>query len=70
MRGQNLKGITGVIGFTGEGEWTAKTAKQLRVPAKIIEESYLFRVKSKKTQSFVSKLVSSMREQFGGHSVK
>ncbi|MBX4204778.1 MAG: glucose-6-phosphate dehydrogenase [Candidatus Doudnabacteria bacterium] len=70
MRGQNLKGITGVVGYTGEGEWTAKTAKQLRVPAKIIEESFLFRVKSKKTQSFVSKLVSSMREQFGGHSVR
>ncbi|MEJ0021199.1 MAG: glucose-6-phosphate dehydrogenase [Candidatus Doudnabacteria bacterium] len=70
MRGQNLRGITGVVGYTGEGEWTAKTAKELKIPAQIIEQSFRFRVKSKKTQSFVGKLVSSMREQFGGHAVK
>jgi 6-phosphogluconate dehydrogenase len=69
-RGQNLKGISGVVGYTGEGEWTAKTAKELKIPAEIIEKSYRFRVKSKQTQSFVSKVVSAMREQFGGHSVK
>lgn len=69
-RGQNLKGISGVVGYTGEGEWTAKTAKELKIPARIIEQSFRFRVKSKKTQSFVGKLVSGMREQFGGHSVK
>lgn len=69
-RGQNLRGITGVVGYTGEGEWTAKAAKQLKVPARIIEQSFRFRVNSKKTQSFVGQLVSSMREQFGGHSVK
>jgi glucose-6-phosphate 1-dehydrogenase len=69
-RGQNLKGITGVVGYTGEGEWTAKTAKEFKIPAEIIEKSFRFRVKSKQTQTFVGKLVSSMREQFGGHSVK
>ncbi|MEO8065271.1 MAG: glucose-6-phosphate dehydrogenase [Candidatus Doudnabacteria bacterium] len=69
-RGQNLKGISGVVGYTGEGEWTAKTAKELGIPAAIIEQSFRFRVRSKKTKSFVGKLVSSMREQFGGHSVK
>jgi glucose-6-phosphate 1-dehydrogenase len=69
-RGQNLKGISGVVGYTGEGEWTAKTAKEFGIPAKVIEESYRFRVRSKKTQTYISKLISAMREQFGGHSVK
>ena len=68
-RGPNLRGISGVVGYTGEGEWTAKAAKELKVPAEIIERSFRFRVNSKKSQNFVGKLVSSMREQFGGHNV-
>jgi 6-phosphogluconate dehydrogenase len=68
-RGQDLKGISGVVGHTGEGEWTAKAGKELGVPAKIIEGSFKFRVESAKKPSYVGKVVSALREQFGGHSV-
>ena len=68
--GENLSAISGTVGHSGEGEWTAKTARELKVPAKIIEESFKFRVQSKKKPSYTGKLVSALRGQFGGHKVK
>jgi len=68
--GENLTAISGVVGHSGEGEWTAKTARELKVPAKIIEDSFKFRVRSKKDPNYTGKLVSALRGQFGGHTVK
>lgn len=68
--GQDLRAISSIVGHTGEGEWTAKTAKEMRIPLKIIEESFKFRVRSKKNPSYTGKAVSALRGQFGGHSVK
>ncbi len=68
--GTDLKDVSGAVGFTGEGEWTAKTAKEFGVPAKIIEESFKFRVASQKKPSFTGKLVTGMRNQFGHHSIE
>lgn len=68
--GENLAAISGKIGHSGEGEWTAKTARELKVPAKIIEESFKFRVQSADKPSYTGKVVSALRGQFGGHSVK
>ena len=67
--GEDLKGISGSVGHTGEGEWTVKTAKKLGTPAKVIEEAFKFRVASKNKPSYTGKLVSALRNQFGGHSV-
>ncbi len=67
--GENLEDISGSVGHTGEGEWTAKTGRELKVPPKIIEESFKFRVRSAKNPSFTGKIVSALRGQFGGHSV-
>lgn len=68
--GEDLKDISGKVGYTGEGEWTAKTAKQLKVPAPIIESSFKFRVKSQKNPSYMGKILSALRNQFGGHQAK
>ena len=68
--GEDLKNISGTVAHTGEGEWTVKTAKTLGVPAPIISSSFLFRVKSKKTPSYSGKVLSALRNQFGGHSIK
>jgi len=68
--GQDMKDVSGSVGFTGEGEWTAKTAKELGVPAPIIEGSYKFRVKSQKNPSFTGKLLTGMRNAFGHHSIE
>lgn len=68
--GQDLEDVSGAVGFTGEGEWTAKTAKELGVPVKIIEESFKFRVESQKKPSFTGKLLTGMRNSFGHHSIE
>lgn len=68
--GENLAGISWKVGHTGEGEWTVKTAKKLKVPVPIIAGAFKFRVKSKKRPSFTGKILSALRNQFGGHSVK
>lgn len=67
--GQDLKEVTGKVGATGEGEWTVKTAKKWKIPVKVIEDSFLFRVQSQKKPSYTGKILSALREQFGGHKV-
>jgi len=66
-RGQELKEVSGAVAHTGEGEWTVKTAKKLKAPVKIIEESFKFRIQSQKNPSYSGKILSALREQFGGH---
>ncbi|MBI4085060.1 MAG: glucose-6-phosphate dehydrogenase [Candidatus Liptonbacteria bacterium] len=66
----DLKNISGSVGYTGEGAWTVKTAKELKVRARIIEEALRFRIKSKRDPTYTGKILSALREQFGGHRVK
>ncbi|MBI2037891.1 MAG: glucose-6-phosphate dehydrogenase [Candidatus Magasanikbacteria bacterium] len=70
LHGGELKGVSGSVGYTGEGEWTVKAAKELKVKAKIIEEALKFRIHSAKSPSFIGRILSALREQFGGHSIK
>ncbi|MEK7177456.1 MAG: glucose-6-phosphate dehydrogenase [Patescibacteria group bacterium] len=70
MHGENLNGVSGIVAHSGEGEWTVKTANALKIKAKIIEESLLFRKQSHNKVDFTGQVVSALREQFGGHSVK
>ncbi len=65
--GQDLKGISGSVNYTGEGEWTVQAAKKLKVPAPVIEDSFKFRVASQKKPSYTGQLLSTLRNQFGGH---
>lgn len=68
--GEDLDGISAVVGHTGEGEWTAQTAKEMGVDVQSIEQAFKFRVDSAKNPRFAGKVVSALREQFGGHDVK
>jgi len=68
--GKDLKKASPIVAHTGEGEWTVKTAKKLKVPAKIIKESFRFRVNSPKNPRYAGKVLSALRNQFGGHSIK
>lgn len=65
--GTHLKDMSGTIGHSGEGEWTVKTAKKLKVPVPVIEESFQFRVRSAKKPSYTGQVVAVLRNQFGGH---
>jgi len=67
--GQELKEAVGSVQHTGEGQWTVKTAKKLKVPVPVIKASFDFRVESKKKPSYTGKILTMLRNQFGGHSV-
>jgi 6-phosphogluconate dehydrogenase len=67
IHGEDLDDVPGKVGYTGEGEWTVNTAKELDVKAKIIEESFKFRVQSQKHPDYTGKILMTLREQFGGH---
>ncbi len=68
--GEDLNKASGSVAHTGEGEWTVKTAKKLKVLAPIIEGSFKFRVESHKSPSYTGKILSMLRAVFGGHRIK
>ena len=68
--GQELKEVSGSVAHTGEGEWTVKTAKKLGVPVPAIKDAFDFRVQSEKKPSYTGKILTMLRSQFGGHSIK
>jgi 6-phosphogluconate dehydrogenase len=68
--GEDLKDISGSAAQSGEGLWTVEAGKDLGVPMPIIQGSLDFRLQSQKSPSYTGKLVSAMRNQFGGHEVK
>ena len=68
--GEDLKKISGSVAYTGEGEWTVKTGKKWKMKLPVIEDSFKFRVRSKKDPSYMGKILSALRNQFGGHATK
>jgi len=68
--GESLKKVSGTVAHTGEGAWTIEAAKELDVKVKIIEGALQFRKSSEKNPSFAGKILSTMRNQFGGHSIE
>jgi 6-phosphogluconate dehydrogenase len=67
--GQDLEDVAGSVAHTGEGAWTVEVAKELGVPARTIEEALLFRIESQKNPSYAGRILSALRNQFGGHEV-
>ncbi|MEK7493979.1 MAG: glucose-6-phosphate dehydrogenase [Patescibacteria group bacterium] len=70
MYGEDLTTISGSVKRTGEGDWTVKTAKELKVRAKVIDESVKFRKLSAKKPDYAGKVLSALRNRFGGHAIK
>jgi len=65
----DLNGISGEVSHSGEGEWTVKAARKLGVKTPIIKGSLDFRKKSTGNPTYTGKVVSALRNQFGGHDV-
>ncbi len=68
--GQDMKGVSGTVGASGEGAWTVEAARDLGIPLTVIKDALKFRAKSKDNPIYTGKLLSAMRNQFGGHEVK
>ena len=65
-----LAGIAPYVEDSGEGRWTVAEAIDLNVAAPVITASLMERIRSRDDDSFADKLLSAMRNQFGGHKVK
>jgi 6-phosphogluconate dehydrogenase len=66
----DLHGIAPYVSDSGEGRWTVAEAIELGVPAVVITASLMERFRSRDADSFADKLLSAMRNQFGGHEIK
>jgi len=66
----NLDGIAPYVEDSGEGRWTIQEAIDLDVPAHSITSSLYSRFYSRSSDSFSFKVLSSLRNQFGGHNMK
>ena len=65
-----MDGIAPYVADSGEGRWTVDEAIQLDVPAPVITLALIERLRSRDTESFSDKLLSAMRNEFGGHPIK
>jgi glucose-6-phosphate 1-dehydrogenase len=68
--GKELEEVSGVVAHTGEGAWTVDAAKELGVEAKVIEDSLQFRINSANNPNYTGKVLSALRNMFGGHAIK
>lgn len=65
-----LEGIAPYVEDSGEGRWTVAEAIELNVPAPVITQSLIERLRSRDDESFSDKLLSALRNQFGGHAMR
>lgn len=68
--GEDLEEIKGEVSHTGEGEWTVKAGEEFGVPTPAIKSAFDFRVQSKNNPSYTGKILSTLRNMFGGHDAK
>lgn len=67
---QELKDVEDYVPDSGEGRWTVMESIELGVPAPVISISLMNRFYSQQEESFSAKLLSAMRNKFGGHEIK
>jgi len=65
-----LKGVAPYVVDSGEGRWTVTEALELNIPAPVITLALQQRLRSREADPFTEKLLSMMRNKFGGHEVK
>jgi 6-phosphogluconate dehydrogenase len=67
---KDLSGIRGYVEDSGEGRWLVAEAIEKNIPAPVITESLLARLRSRQEESYSAKLLAALRNEFGGHTVK
>ena len=63
----NLSEYTGFVQDSGEGRWTIQAAIDEAVPADVLTAALYVRFRSRQEHTFAEKLLSAMRQKFGGH---
>jgi 6-phosphogluconate dehydrogenase len=62
-----LSGFQGRVSDSGEGRWTLMAAIEEAVPADVLSAALYTRFRSRQEHTFAEKMLSAMRQKFGGH---
>ncbi|AKX34194.1 6-phosphogluconate dehydrogenase [Spiroplasma litorale] len=65
----NLNNYSDVMSMNGEGLWTLQEALKQGTPAPIIGLSVMLRQNSTQQNNFAAKVISALRNSFGGHEI-
>jgi 6-phosphogluconate dehydrogenase len=63
----DLGRYSGFVQDSGEGRWTVVAAVEEAVPADVLTAALYTRFRSRQEHTFAEKVLSAMREKFGGH---
>jgi len=63
----SLSNYTGFVQDSGEGRWTINAAIDEAVPADVLTAALYVRFRSRQEHTFAEKILSAMRQKFGGH---
>jgi len=66
----SLDGIEAWVNDSGEGRWTVQEAVDLASPAPVMTMALMQRFSSRDENSYAHRMLSAMRNQFGGHAIK
>src|SRR3954471_15662083 len=70
QEGNDLAALDEYTADSGEGRWTIEDAMQLDVPTPVITTSLYARFYTRKNGEFTGKVLSALRNQFGGHATR
>ncbi len=66
-RNPELSDYSGFVQDSGEGRWTVQAAIDEAVPAEVLTAALYTRFRSRQQHTFAEKMLSAMRQGFGGH---
>jgi 6-phosphogluconate dehydrogenase len=67
LENPTLSEYTGYVQDSGEGRWTIEAAIAEAVPVEVLSAALFTRFRSRQEHTFAEKMLSAMRQKFGGH---
>jgi len=67
LEDRELSNYSGFVQDSGEGRWTIVAAIEEAVPAEVLSAALYARFRSRQEHTFAEKILSAMRQKFGGH---
>ena len=67
LEDKELSNYSGFVQDSGEGRWTIQAAIEEAVPAEVLSAALYTRFRSRQEHTFAEKILSAMRQKFGGH---
>jgi 6-phosphogluconate dehydrogenase len=68
-KNKNVESVKGVMNASAEGKWTVEAAIEMGVPTPVITLALMMRLRAAQEESFASKVVAAVRNEFGAQNV-